>query len=76
MALDEPSEKDITKKYKNLSFIYDEELKKILEDVEIDYDESVWGSGFTIKTSIGFISRLQILDIPELSNAGFSSGLC
>lgn len=76
MALDEPADDDIKKKHEELTFVFNEKLSKLLSDVDIDYDDSVWGAGFTIKSSIGLISRLQIYNIPNPSGMNFSSGLC
>ncbi|MGH2388310.1 MAG: iron-sulfur cluster insertion protein ErpA, partial [Chloroflexota bacterium] len=48
MALDDPSEEDVTLDYDGIRVVVDNESLRFIEGSEIDYVDSLMGAGFTV----------------------------
>ncbi|HVA91770.1 MAG TPA: iron-sulfur cluster insertion protein ErpA [Chloroflexota bacterium] len=48
MALDDPSEEDVTINYEGIRVVIDNESLRFIEGSEIDYVDSLMGAGFTV----------------------------
>ena len=51
MVLDEPKEKDQAFDFDELKLIIDGELLSRLEEVKVDYSDSMWKSGFSVNAA-------------------------
>jgi len=50
LALDEPKETDITQDYDGITYLLDKELFEKVGNVNVDFVEKGWSSGFVIST--------------------------
>ena len=50
LALDEQTENDIKKNIEGVNVVYEDRFKEFINDVTINYTESVYGKGFVVET--------------------------
>jgi|GEM_PF-4102362 len=53
MALDESDEKLTALEHEGFTFQFEERLKQVVENIVIDFSDSFWQKGLTIRTAAG-----------------------
>ncbi|GBF12637.1 hypothetical protein U473_01475 [Tepidibacillus decaturensis] len=53
LALDEPNEEDKVFEYENFKVVVNAKELENIGDVEVDFRDSRWGSGFTVRSTFG-----------------------